>query len=275
MGEQPQTRRQLREAERKAKGASPIAIGLLALVVIAAAVFLGKSMFGAEPASGPQAGAPTAVTGPASSRPESTSAATPTESTPSSPATTTDDASTPSAPAVDPAAEAIAKCRAGWDAQTAAITTGNTALGLWDDHIEIMNRLQAGNISLKTAKAEWPATTKTAPQAVAAFRTADAAFTKLNASCAAPAGADANTAQALTACQASLTARNNQLAATRVAIKPWEIHLKDQSHFTAGEITPAAAEAAWRVKWREGQQSLPGWKAAVKAASGKNCTLPS
>ena len=67
---------------------------------------------------------------------------------------------------------------------------------------------------------------------------------------------------------------DNVLAKARVAIAPWETHLKDQSHFKAGGMTPAAAEAAWRVLWKKGLATLPPWSAVAQQGQKAACTLP-
>ncbi len=67
---------------------------------------------------------------------------------------------------------------------------------------------------------------------------------------------------------------DNVLAKARIAIAPWEIHLKDQSHFKDGGMTPAAAEAAWRVKWKQGLATVPGYTAVAQQGQKAACTLP-
>jgi hypothetical protein len=175
---------------------------------------------------------------------------------------------------VDPLAASIASCREAWQLQSAARAAAATSLGEWNAHIAIMNRLQAGQITLATAKAQWPATTRNAPANIAAFRKADAALAASKASCAEPpASATGGEADALRACAASEKVVDGILVKARVAIKPWEVHLSEQSHFKAGEVAPAVAEAKWREKWREGQKTLPGYVTAAKAGADAGCDL--
>ena len=67
---------------------------------------------------------------------------------------------------------------------------------------------------------------------------------------------------------------DTMLAKARIAIAPWETHLKDQSHFKGGGMTPAAAEAAWRVKWKQGLATVPAYTVVARQVQKAACTLP-
>lgn len=259
MGEQPKTRSEIREAQRR-RSASPILIGGLVLLLVGAGAWLGKSLFFDGPTS------PT-------SAPVSTTAKTATQEPTSEPARTEANESTGTA---DPLAASLASCREAWQLQSAARAAAAKSLGEWDAHIAIMNDLEAGKISLATAKEKWPATTANAPANIKAFRTADAALAASKASCVGPdASVTGAEADALRACAASEKVVAGILAQARIAIQPWETHLNEQSHFKAGEVTPAVAEAKWRVKWQEGVKTLPGYKSAAQAGANATCEPPS
>ena len=119
-------------------------------------------------------------------------------------------------------------------AQFAARADAYRALGQWDRHLKIMNDLQANKITLAEAKAAWPATTAKAEQYVAAFRATDKARAASKDRCAVGAAASGPKADAVRQCAASMRTVDNVLAKARIAIAPWEIHLKDQSHFKDG-----------------------------------------
>lgn len=263
MGEQPQTRRAIRERQRR-RGVLPVVIGLVAVVVLGAAVWVGKSLF---TSSSPD-GSPSAIPGiaaPLTKTPDVTTSAT-TEGTPPETPTAT--------PTVDPVAQAVASCRAKWALQSAARADAFRSLSQWDRHLAIMNDLQAGKITLAQAKAAWPTTTVKAADNVAAFRASDKALAASKDTCAVDASATGSAADAVRNCAASMKTVDGVLAQARVAIAPWELHLKDQSHFKAGGMTPAAAEAAWRVMWKKGLATLPGYKAVAGKGQSASCTLP-
>ena len=177
-------------------------------------------------------------------------------------------------PAPDPLVAAVASCRAAWQVQTAARNDAYRALGLWDRHLAIMDALQAGQITLAKAKADWPATTAQAPQTVAAFRTTDRALSSSTGRCTVDATATGPRADALRQCSAAMRMVDGVLAKARVAIAPWETHLKDQSHFKAGDMTPVVAEAAWRELWQKGRATMPGYLAVASQGQQASCTLP-
>lgn len=255
MGEQPKTRSEIRDAQRR-RSTSPILIGGLVLLLIGAGAWLGKSLF----FGGSTSPTSTSVsTTPATATQEPTSEPTPSEATGT----------------VDPLAASLASCREAWKLQSAARAAAAKSLGEWDAHIAIMNDLEAGKISLATAKAKWPATTANAPANIKAFRSADAALAASKDACAAPEdGVTGSAADALRQCAAAEKVVDGILAKARIAIAPWETHLNEQSHFKAGEVTPAVAEAKWRIKWQEGQRTLPGYKAAAQAGASATCDLP-
>ena len=258
MGQQPQTRRAIRESQRRRPSVMPFVIGVVAVAVLGAAIWFGKGLF----TSGSPTGATPLVPGATASSTAPTGTETPTEPTSSQ----TNEA--------DPMVAAVASCRTAWGLQVAARDAAARALGLWDRHLAIMNNLQAGKISLATAKAQWPATTATAPQEIAAFRSADQAFRTTAERCAVDAAATGAQADAVRQCAVSMKTVDEVLVKARTAIAPWETHLKDQSHFKAGEITPASAEAKWRALWQKGLQTLPPYKSIAPKGQSAACSLP-
>lgn len=259
MGQQPQTRRAMREAERARRGFVPVVIGLVAVAVLGGAVWFGKGLFTSSPTGAPSqipgVAAPLTTTPPPSTTPE--------------PSETSDRTTEP-----DPIVAAVDSCRTKWGLQSAARADAYLSLGQWGRHIAIMNDLQAGRISLARAKELWPATTEKAAENIAAFRAADKAFVASKGSCAVDASATGAEAQAVRSCAASMKTVDTVLARARVAIAPWETHLKDQSHFKAGEMTPAAAEAAWQALWKKGLATLPSYTAVAPQGQSAACTLP-
>ena len=258
MGDQPQTRRAIREQQRRQRSVVPFVVGVVALAVLAAAVWFGKGLFTGDPT-----GSPSSIPAAAGSSTPGTSSPSVTE-TPT--ATTTTEA--------DPVAAAAASCRSVWGLQAAARDDAYRSLSQWQRHLAIMNNLEAGKISLATAKAQWPATTVKAADNIVAFRSADQAFRSSKDTCALDASVTGATADAVRQCAASMKTVDDVLVKARVAIAPWETHLKDQSHFKAGEITPASAEAKWRALWQKGLDTMPAYQAVAQKGQAAACNLP-
>lgn len=257
MSQPPLSRREIRERERSRAGTTrTILTAVAVLILLVAGVWFGRSLL--SPSDAPGANPTTAATG--------TPATGTASETPTTPQTSTTTA--------DPLAASISACQEAWRLQTTAQAAAFTALSQWRSHLDIMNRLQAGTITLATAKKEWAPTTVGAPANIAAFHAADKAYTDAKVACVAPdPSVTGPQADALRSCAASSAKLDGVIKQARIAVAPWETHLKDQSHFKAGQVTSAAAEAAWRVLWKKGLATIPGWIAAQTATGGATCTL--
>lgn len=277
MGVHPQTRHEMLERERRARTMLRVGV-VVALLVVAAAVYLGTAFSGGEgPPPSPLAtpAAPTRAT-PPSSIPGLAAAmnGTLTATPPPDTATTTEPtrASTTPVGTVPPQlAAAVSSCRTQWRLYATALSDADRSLSQWRQHLKIMNDLQAGRISLATAKAQWPYTTYKAGDNVIAFRSADAAVTAYPDACSVDDSATGRAASAIRTCAASMTTIGNALAKARVAIAPWERHIKDQTHFAMGMMTASAAESAWRVMWKKGLATLPPYEAVAPDARAATC----
>lgn len=259
MTQQPKTRRELREREHRRGPWAAVALTVVALLALGAAVWFGKDLFLGTPTAGPAALDNTA-TSPA------TAPTTPSTEPPTS---------EPAPATADPVAAQVEDCRSGWQLQAAANKAAATVLTEWDAHLDIMNNLQAGRTTLEQAKKDWAPTTANAPQHIAAFHTADRAFTTSKLRCVAPGAATGGVADALATCAESMQVVDGVLAKARTAIEPWETHLKDQSHFKAGGITAARAEALWRSLWQKGLGLNPPYFAAAQTGAKATCSPPS
>lgn len=282
LSDQPQTRRQIREAQRQSEEArgrtsTPLIVGVLVFVLLGGGVWLGAGLFTGTPSAPARAAAAlTPVPSGASSSLTSdspTSSASGSEATPSASQTAAVTTADPVAAKLDSDAQA---CRQAWQLQGAATNAAAVSLAEWRNHVDIMNRLQSGRISLAKAKAEWPATTAQASPHVKAFRAVDQAYTSAGVPCAAPAEAVTGPmADSLRTCSQSIQQRNGVLAQARTVITVWETHLSDQSHFEAGGMTAVVAEQKWRALWRKGVDTLPGYMRAATDAAGARCEIPS
>lgn len=259
MEEPSLSRRERRERERST-GIPLLLVGALVVLALAAAAWFGRGLLVRDQ---PENAAP----GPTGTGVASTaSTVTPTGSA------TASGPSTPAAP--DPVAAAVANCQVAWKLQSSASAAAARALDQWNTHIYIMNRLEAGKLTLPQAKQLWVPTTTNAERNVAAFRAADLAFRSARVACAQPAAsAEGPQVEPLRACATSFAKLGASLAQARIAIAPWETHLKDQSHFKAGDVTAAAAEAAWRALWQKGVATIGGYLNAARSAQGASCPL--
>ena len=167
----------------------------------------------------------------------------------------------------------LAQCRSLWASQVSDQLAADTALDQWRLHIDAMNQLTAGEITLEQAAAFWKRSRLGALRQVDHFRSVDNALQASGRRCsgAPDAGLGAAPHKQLAACQAATEARAAALALARTAITTWEHHIMDMERLRAGEITPAQATAMWLQSWRAGARQLHDYDRRATTAQRHTC----
>jgi hypothetical protein len=151
-------------------------------------------------------------------------------------------------------------------------------LAQFDKHIDAMNLLVAGKISLSVATTFWDETRVRAAQNAAAFRRADKELAATGTPCptldpeiasAAPYGQ----VVALKSCASAIAARNEAMRRARTVVSTWEHHIHDMEMLRMGHITPAQATAAWQKNWKTGEKQLATYDKALAKAKKLPCSL--
>lgn len=194
----------------------------------------------------------------------------------------------PSSSAPSPSSDALAaeaavraamdSCRLSNLRQEALLKSADVALAQFQKHIDAMNLLVSGKISLPVAQTFWEQTRVGAVDNDAVFIAADKAFTATSTGCAAlpptvAAAAPASSVAAVSRCAAALTAGSTAAAKARIAVATWEHHIHDMEMLRMGQMTPAQMTVAWNASWKTGQAQLQAYTAATKAADRTQCTL--
>lgn len=191
----------------------------------------------------------------------------------------------PSTRAVDVAVQrkavtdAVEMCRLSNLRQENALSRGAVSMAMWDKHIEAMNLLVAGKISLDVAYAFWESSRIGAMQNVTSFRNADKAYVALAGSACTPLSAaltpvaGPSRVQALRQCHAAKPRGDVVLARARPAVVTWEHHIHDMEALRLGQISAAEASAKWRRDWKKGNAQLKQYDAAVARRGRTNCPL--
>jgi hypothetical protein len=162
--------------------------------------------------------------------------------------------------------------------QQAPLSAAAVSLAQFDKHIDAMNLLVAGKISLAVAQTFWDQTRVGAAQNAAAFHSADHALASSASRCRAP---DPSVSYnlpygqllAISRCAGAIEARGTALARARAAVATWEHHIHDMEMLRMGHLTPAQATAAWNKNWRIGAGQLAAYEAADAAAKKLPCSL--
>lgn len=168
----------------------------------------------------------------------------------------------------------LATCRGVWRAQSGALAAAGSSLAQWRVHVDAMNQLVAGEITLAQAKAFWNRTRKGAAARVARFEKADGSYADVAAACLGSSGgshADRGSEQ-LSDCFAGVRARDRAVDAGTVAIDTWRHHITDMEMLRSGQITPEQATRMWLRSWRQGVRELDTFTAVRRnAADAGSC----
>ena len=177
------------------------------------------------------------------------------------------------------ASAVLGACRLANLRQQAALGTAAAAMSSWDKHIEAMNLLVAGKISLAVATDFWESSRVGASRGISDFRGADRTYALSSRGRCAPlegpatAAARATAVVAVRQCSAALGLGDAALARARPALSTWEHHIHDMDALLAGRITPGQAVTMWQHSWRAGNAQLKAYRASVAATAGAKCTL--
>lgn len=175
-------------------------------------------------------------------------------------------------------ADAAETCRLANLRHQAPLSAAEVSLAQFDKHIDAMNLLVAGKISLAVATTFWDETRVKATENAAAFRRSDKELRASDATCPEPDPEIANAAPygqvvAIKSCVGAIAARDAALARARTAVTTWEHHVHDMEMLRMGHITPAQATAAWQKNWKTGEKQLRVFEKAASKATKTPCSL--
>lgn len=153
--------------------------------------------------------------------------------------------------------QAFTECRRSWLMLQGVLTTMEPTMHQWEMHIEAMNRLVGGQISLTQAQNYWNQTRIAARHHYDLFARADERLRSRRAPCAVPSvqKTQAETA-ALISCDRAVTAALATLAAARTTLATWDRHITEMNMLRDGTLSPAAAQRKWIKVWRTGDENL-------------------
>jgi hypothetical protein len=172
-----------------------------------------------------------------------------------------DDAS--SAPAQQPADTRATRCSEAAAALEAPLGAAGPALRQWDVHVDAMNKLVVGEITLQQATAFWNQTRLGAQRNVDRFRKAWTALERTGVDCPAPALLGPAPA-ALRSCSRLVEAELGVARTAKTSIDTWDTHVHHMDMLRMGTLSPEKATEMWLAMWRRGVRDLDAYRAAAR-----------
>lgn len=178
----------------------------------------------------------------------------------SSPEPPDDDASAPPEQPVDTRA---ARCSEAAAALEAPLGAARPALRQWDVHVDAMNQLVVGEITLQQATAFWNQTRVGAQRNVDRFQKAWTALERTGVDCPAPLLLGP-APEAVRSCARLVEAELGVARTARTSIDTWDTHVQHMDMLRMGVLSPEKATEMWLSMWRRGMRDLDAYRAAAR-----------
>jgi hypothetical protein len=160
---------------------------------------------------------------------------------------------------------AVADCRVRWQQQRQPLRAAEASMQQWRVHIEAMNELVAGNITLAQATTFWNQTRKGAIDHIMRFEQAESRYRTTAPACNTNSLQQADGATIPVGardCIHAAVAGDRVLAAANTAITTWRGHVHDMEMLRMGTLSPAKATQMWHMYWHMGQRQLAAYRHA-------------
>jgi hypothetical protein len=157
-------------------------------------------------------------------------------------------------------------CRNLVAARTRTVRAAERSLGQWRTHVEAMNRLVAGEITLAQASDFWERTRVGAHRKLAAYGARAARLPDRATRCPGPV-----TPRGQAHCAKAAALRARQLRKADEALATWATHVQHMEMLRRGDLDPATATRMWRTSWRSGVRQLHRYDRAAEAARAHAC----
>jgi hypothetical protein len=137
------------------------------------------------------------------------------------------------------------------------------ALRQWDVHVEAMNQLVVGEITLQQATTFWNQTRVGAQRNVDRFQKAWTALERTGVDCPAP-GLLGPAPAAVSSCSRLVEAELGVARTARTSIDTWDTHVQHMDMLRMGVLSPEKATEMWLSMWRRGMRDLDAYRAAAR-----------
>ena len=168
--------------------------------------------------------------------------------------------SKPPQPVVDTRTE---RCSEAAAALEVPLDAARPALRQWDVHVEAMNQLVVGEITLQQATRFWDETRLGAQRNVARFREAWTSLERTGVDCPGPTLLGPAPA-AVRSCSRLVEAELGVARAAKTSIDTWDRHVQHMDMLRLGSLSPEEATEMWLTMWRRGVRDLDTYRAAAR-----------
>jgi hypothetical protein len=160
-----------------------------------------------------------------------------------------------------------AGCKELWANELRVALAAERTLQEWRLHIETMDELVAGKISIEDANVFWDESEHGALGRIERFKRLDADLRSSPTNCdiedpTGPTGACADAAQAV----------ERTIDVARTAVDTWKHHIREMARLRAGEITEDEAIQSWHRLWRTGQVQTVRYDHRAAKALAHDCS---
>lgn len=139
------------------------------------------------------------------------------------------------------------------------------ALNQWGVHVDAMNDLVVGEITLQQATEFWDSTRVGAKRKVGRFRDAMATLERQGLDCPSPEHL-APGARALRPCARQVEAEVRVLRGATTSVDTWEEHIRHMDMLRLGDLSPEEATQMWLSMWQSGARDLEAYRALAREA---------
>ena len=155
-----------------------------------------------------------------------------------------------------------ARCADAATALEEPLAAARPALRQWDVHVDAMNQLVVGEITLQQATQFWNQTRLGAQRNVDRFRRAWTALERTGVDCPTPALLGP-APPAVRSCSRLVEAELDVARAARTSIDTWDTHVHHMDMLRMGTLSPEKATEMWLAMWRRGVRDLGAYRAAT------------
>jgi hypothetical protein len=164
------------------------------------------------------------------------------------------------------AADPMQRCLEAAGVLEHPLRRASSSVAQWEVHVEAMNKLVVGAISLPQANAFWNRTRVGASHRIEGFERAMQRLHRPGVDCPPPALLPSGTSKPARSCARQVATELRVLHEAGIAIDTWRKHVHAMEMLRMGMLSPSAATRMWLAMWHRGQQEIVAYRHVAHAA---------